>query len=237
MLKKEQDPMGQAIYNYYHNGDANPILVDTNITSGEELPVEHLFRSYHEMPHLEKKALELVKGKVLDIGAGAGAHSLHLQKSGYNVTAMDISELSCEVMTERGVENVICGDVWNCKLERFDTILLMMNGIGLVKNLEGLSFFFEYIKQFLNPSGQILLDSSDLKYMYDGEDVSELNLTEGYYGCLHYHLSYKDSIADPFPWLFVDFENLRNIAVNKGWDVELIYEDEHFHYLAKLTLE
>ena len=85
------------------------------------------------MPELEKHALQLVKGKVLDVGAGAGAHSLYLQDSGYDVTAMDISELSCEVMTERGIKNVICNDVWNCKVEQFDSILLMMNGIGLVK--------------------------------------------------------------------------------------------------------
>ena len=238
MLKREQDPMGQAIYNYFHHQDETSVKVDTNITSGEELSVSYLFRNHNQMPLLEKKALDLVKGKVLDVGAGAGSHSLYLQDMGFEVTALDISELSCEVMKARGLNKVVCNDIWSCKPEQFDTILFMMNGIGLVKNLEGLIFFLQYVKKFLNTGGQIILDSSDLKYMYEDEDGGFwLDLNNNYYGDLEYTLGYKDCKADPFPWLFVDFKRLEKTAQSCGWKVELIYEDDHFHYLARLTLK
>ena len=238
MIKKEQDPMGQAMYHYFHFNDMTSIKVNTNITEEEELPVSYLFRKYSEMPFLEKEALRLVKGKVLDVGAGSGAHSLYLQDNGLDVTSIDVSELSCVLMKEQGLKNVICKDIWTMEIQAYDTIMLMMNGIGLVKNLEGLEIFLEYIKNFLTPSGQILLDSSDIKYMfYDDEGGLWMDMNSAYYGELEYQLSYKNYSADPFLWLFVDFDRLRNIAIKCGWNVELIYEDEHFHYLTKLTLE
>ena len=237
MIKKEQDPMGQAIYHYFHHNDNTPIKVKTNITEGEELPVSHLFRKYPEMPILEKEALRLVKGKVLDVGAGSGAHSLYLQNNGFDITSLDISELSCEIMKEQGLKNVICNDIWTFEAECYDTIILMMNGIGLVKNLEGLKVFLEYLKSFLSSNGQILLDSSDIKYMFyddDGGLLVDMNLA--YYGELEYQLTYKHYNSSPFSWLFIDFDRLQNIAFKFGWTTELIYEDNHFHYLARLTL-
>lgn len=236
MIKKEQDPMGQAIYHYFHYDDNTPIKFNTNITEGEELPVSHLFRKYREMPFIEKEALRLVKGKVLDVGAGSGAHSLYLQNNGFDVTSIDVSELSCEIMKEQGLKNVICDDIWTFEAEGYDTIIFMMNGIGLVKNLKGLQFFLEYIKSFLSSNGQILLDSSDIKYMFYDDDDLCLDMNLDYYGELEYQLTYKHYNSKTFPWLFVDFDRLRNIAFNFGWTTELIYEDHHFHYLARLTL-
>lgn len=237
MIKKEQDPMGQAIYNYYHHNDATSVTVNTNITQGEELPVPYLFRDFDEMPLLEKKAMNMVKGTVLDVGAGAGAHSIHLQSQGFDVTAMDISELSCEVMKLRGLTNVVCKDIWTFESKPFDTVLFMMNGIGLVKDLSGLDSFFEHIKKYVVKGGQVILDSSDIKYMFEDEEGGFwIDLNRAYYGELEYSLSYKDCEAKPFPWLFIDFERLRTSAIKAGWNVELIYEDDHFHYLVKLKL-
>ena len=236
MIKKEQDPMGQAIYNFFHDKDETSVVVNTNITSGEELPVPYLFRTFDEMPLLEKKAMSLVKGKVLDVGAGAGAHSLYLQKKEYDVTSIDVSELSCEVMKSSGLNKVFCKDIWTFESQAFDTVLFMMNGIGLVKNLDGLEPFFEHLKKYVNNDGQVLLDSSDLKYMFeDDEGGLWIDLNSNYYGELEYTLEYKDCLAEPFPWLFVDFEKLETAAVNTGWKVEFIFEDAHFHYLVRLT--
>ncbi len=238
MINRERDPMGQAMYHYFHFNDTTSIKVNTNITEGEELPVSHLFRKYSEMPFLEKEALRLVKGRVLDVGAGSGAHSLYLQNNGFDVTSIDVSELSCILMNERGLKNVKCNDIWTMESETYDTIMFMMNGIGLVKNLEGLEIFLEFIKNFIAPSGQILLDSSDIKYMfYNDQGDFWVDMNSKYYGELEYQLTYKNYTADPFPWLFIDFDRLRNIAIKCGWNVELIYEDDHFHYLAKLILK
>ena len=236
MIKKEQDPMGQAMYHYFHYNDTTSIKVNTNITEGEELPVSHLFRKYSEMPFLEKEALSLVKGRVLDVGAGSGVHSLYLQNNGFDITSIDVSELSCEIMKEQGLKNVKCDDIWTFEAEGYDTIIFMMNGIGLVKNLEGLQVFLEYIKSFLSSNGQILLDSSDIKYMFYDDGGLFVDMDSAYYGELEYQLTYKHYNAPPFPWLFIDFDRLRNIAIKCGWTVELIYEDDHFHYLARLTV-
>ena len=238
MIKKEQDPMGQAMYHYFHYNDTTSIKVNTNITEGEELPVPYLFRDYSEMPFLEKEALRLVKGKVLDVGAGSGTHSIYLQNNGFDVTSIDISELSCELMIEQGLKNVICSDIWLLEPKLYDTILLIMNGIGLVKNLQGLEFFLDHIKQFVRKKGQILFDSTDIKYVYnDFNDNLFLDSNPHYYGELEYHLKYKKYVAEPFPWLYIDFDRLTCVAKKLGWNVKLIYEDDHFHYLVKLTLE
>ena len=138
-------------------------------------------------------------------------------------------------MKEQGLKNVICMDIWRFEAERYDTIIFMMNGIGLVKNLEGLQVFLEYIKTFLSSKGQIILDSSDIKYMfYDDDLLVDMNFS--YYGELEYQLTYKHYNAPPFSWLFIDFDRLQNIAFKFAWTTELIYEDNHFHYLARLTL-
>ncbi|MFL2563591.1 MAG: class I SAM-dependent methyltransferase [Flavobacteriales bacterium] len=238
MKKKENDPMGQAMYNYFHYNDKTSIKVNTNITEGEELSVSYLFRKYSEMPFLEKEALRLVKGKVLDVGAGSGTHSLYLQENGFDVTSLDLSELSCGLMKKQGLKNVICQDIWTFESEAYDTIMFIMNGIGLVKNLEGLKFFLDYIKNLICPKGQIILDSSDIKYMfYDDEGGLLVNMNSAYYGELEYQLSYKQYNAVSLSWLFVDFDRLRKIASKCGWNVELIYEDDNFHYLAKLNLK
>ena len=229
--------MGQAIYNFHHHGDDTPVTVNTNITEGDELPVPYLFRTFDEMPLLEKKAMNMVKGNVLDVGAGAGAHSLYLQNKGFQVTSMDISELSCNVMSDLGLKNVICNDIWTFESEPFETVLFMMNGIGLVKNIDGLEPFFEHLKKYVKIGGQVILDSSDIKYMFE-DDVGGfwIVLNKNYYGELEYKLAYKEMQAEPFPWLFVDFEKLRDAAIKVGWKVELIYEDDHFHYLCRLSL-
>lgn len=238
MIRKENDPMGQAIYNYHHLNDATPVIVNTSITVDEELPVSYLFRNYKEMPLLEKKAMDLVKGRVLDVGAGAGAHSVYLFEKGHQVFSIDVSELSCEVMKSRGLVNVDTKDIWNLEPQKFDTVLFMMNGIGLVKTLEGLNVFFEHLKKYVTPDGQVLLDSSDLKYMFtDDNGAYWLDLNSNYYGELDYNLKYKHLVAAPFSWLFVDFERLKLAAENSNWFVELIYKDDHFHYLVKLTLK
>jgi hypothetical protein len=236
MVKKEQDPMGQAIYNYFHYKDETSVNISTNITLGETLPVPYLFRTFEEMPLLEKKAMNSVKGKVLDVGAGAGAHSLYLQNKGFDVASIDVSELSCEVMKSAGLKKVSCNDIWTFEAEKFDTVLFMMNGIGLVRDLNGLEPFFEHLKKYVNNKGQVLLDSSDLKYMFENEDGSFwMDLNSNYYGELEYQLEYKECHSAPFPWLFVDFEKLSIAATNSGWKVSLVYEDDHFHYLVRLT--
>lgn len=273
ILSADKDPMGAAILDFQKQGKAARLRVLSSMFEEDEMPVTHLFRSVPEMPVLEQKALQLAKGRVLDIGAGSGCHTLALQEKGFTVKAIDISPLSCEAMKLRGVKDVECINLFDPHLSSgnhseenlenhsgenlenhsgenqenhsgenqkqfeggFDTILLLMNGTGIAGKIEHLPALFQRLKALLNPGGQILIDSSDLKYIYENEDGSfDINLNGDYYGEVDYQMIYKDVKGDRFDWLYVDFPLLKSIAETCGLHGELVAEGEHYDYLARI---
>lgn len=236
ILSADKDPMGAAILDFQKQGKAARLRVLSSMFEEDEMPVTHLFRSVPEMPVLEQKALQLAKGRVLDIGAGSGCHTLALQEKGLAVKAIDISPLSCEAMKLRGVKNAECINLFDDHLGTgFDTILLLMNGTGIAGKIEHLPALFQRLKALLNPGGQILIDSSDLKYIYENEDGSfDINLNGAYYGEVDYQMIYKDVKGDHFDWLYVDFPLLKSIAETCGLHGELVAEGEHYDYLARI---
>ena len=227
--------MGAAILDYQTKGKAGKLSILSSMFEEDEMPVKHLFRNLEEMPMLEQKALSLAKGKVLDVGAGAGCHALALQAQSIAVKAIDNSPLSCEAMELRGVMNAECINLFDEHLETgFDTILLLMNGTGIAGKIENLPALFNRLKALLNKGGQILIDSSDIKYIYENEDGSfDINLNAAYYGEVDYQMVYKDVKGDSFDWLYVDFPLLKSIAESCGLHGELIAEGEHYDYLAR----
>jgi len=227
--------MGAAILDYQTKGKAGKLSILSSMFEEDEMPVKHLFRNLEEMPILEQKALSLAKGKVLDVGAGAGCHALALQAQSIAVKAIDISPLSCEAMELRGVMDAECINLFDEHLETgFDTILLLMNGTGIAGKIENLPALFNRLKALLNKDGQILIDSSDIKYIYENEDGSfDINLNTAYYGEVDYQMVYKDVKGDSFDWLYVDFPLLKSIAESCGLHGELIAEGEHYDYLAR----
>lgn len=234
-MDKAHDPMGAAISDYYNNGVAESLRVFSPDFEEDEIPVNLLFRSFDDMPDIEKKAMEMAEGKILDVGAGAGCHSLVLQQMNKEVTALDISPLSVETMRNRGIKNVLQQDFFTLE-EKFDTILMLMNGIGIVGTIEKLPLFFKHIDNILSPKGQLLLDSSDISYIFEEEDgIIYLPDTDKYYGELEYQMQYKDVKGEAFPWLYIDFEELQAIAEANGFNAELIQSGEHYDYLAKIT--
>ena len=236
-LFKDKDPMGAAILDYQTTGKSDTLRILSSMFDEDEMPVSHLFRSLRDMPLLERKALELSKGKILDVGAGAGCHALVLQKQNKDVTAIDISPLSCEAMLKRGISNVQCVNLFDKDFKgSFNTILLLMNGTGIAGKICNLPKLFKRLKELLTPDGQILIDSSDLKYIYENEDGSfDIDLNANYYGEVDYQMIYKDIEGEPFDWLYVDFLLLSTIAEANGLHAELIAEGEHYDYLARLA--
>ena len=236
ILSADKDPMGAAILDFQKQGKAARLRVLSSMFEEDEMPVTHLFRSVPEMPVLEQKALQLAKGRVLDIGAGSGCHTLALQEKGLAVKAIDISPLSCEAMKLRGVKDAECINLFDDHLGTgFDTILLLMNGTGIAGKIEHLPDLFQRLKALLNPGGQILIDSSDLKYIYENEDGSfDINLNGAYYGEVDYQMIYKDVKGDSFDWLYVDFPLLKSIAETCGLHGELVAEGDHYDYLARI---
>ena len=227
--------MGAAILDYQTKGKVGKLSILSSMFEEDEMPVKHLFRNLEEMPMLEQKALSLAKGKVLDVGAGAGCHALALQAQSIAVKAIDISSQSCQAMLQRGVKDVECINLFDEHLESgFDTILLLMNGTGIAGKIENLPALFNRLKALLNKDGQILIDSSDIKYIYENEGGSfDINLNAAYYGEVDYQMVYKDVKGDSFDWLYVDFPLLKSIAESCGLHGELIAEGEHYDYLAR----
>lgn len=232
-----KDLFGKAILDFQTNNSPEDLVTETNISEADEMSVDYLFRSFNEMPKLEKKALQLAKGKVLDVGCGAGSHALHLQKKGFDVTAIDISANAIKACQLRGLNKASVQNLLDVSTEKFDTILLLMNGTGIFGTLAETSKYLQKLKSLLNTNGQILLDSSDIIYMFDAhDDGSYLIPADGYYGELTFTISYKNETEETFPWLYMDYNTLQNAAHANGLKCELITEGKHFDYLAKLTI-
>ncbi len=230
------DPMGAAIRDYFLKGKAGKLIVHSSDFDDDEIPVADLFRTYDQMPELEQKALDEASGRILDVGAGSGCHSMALMKMGKDCVAMEISELSVEVMRQRGLDARLVNLYDESFTEKFDTILMLMNGTGIIGTLENMPVFFARMKQLLTEDGSILIDSSDLRYLYEEEDGSlMIDLADDYYGLLDYQMEYKGVTGESFDWLYVDFDTLAFHAEENGFNAELIYEGDHYEYLARLT--
>lgn len=237
-LDVRHDPMGAAIADFYKNGVAGRLRVFSSLFDEDEIPVEHLFREEDGMGSLELKALELSKGRILDVGAGAGCHALALQDRGLGVTAIDVSPLSVEVMTKSGVEDARLVNFYDevALSEKFDTILMLMNGSGIIGKVANVSQFFARIDQLLAESGQVLMDSSDLIYLFEDEDGGvDIDLAGDYYGEVDFMMQYKNIKGETFDWLYIDFETLAFHAAENGFEAELVMQGEHYDYLARLT--
>ena len=235
---KMKDLMGRAIWDYFYQENPEDLQTETSISELDDLPVSYLFRNYKEMNALEQKALDLSFGKVLDVGAGAGSHSLYLQnKRNLEVTALDISPKSIEICKARGVENAVCEDFLKFSEGKFDTILLLMNGTGIFQSLKNLDQYLQILKNLISENGQILLDSTDILYMYDQDDDGGVLVpATGYYGELDYYIHYKGESELPMKWLYLDFNTLKNAAIANGFKIQKIKELDD-SYLAKLTVK
>ena len=229
-----KDLFGKALLDYQNGRYTEDIITSTNISEEDHLPLPYLFRSFKEMPKLEQKALKLAKGSVLDVGSGAGSHSLYLQEKGFSVKAIDISKGAVEVAKQRGVLHAEVKNIL-AETEMFDTILLLMNGTGIFQELVQVSKYLAHLKSLLNLNGQILIDSSDITYMYEDEDGGVwMDMNATYHGELDYFLSYKGDQEIPMKWLYLDFEKLQMACETVGLKCELVAEGEHFDYLARL---
>ncbi len=232
-----KDLFGKAILDYQTGNNPQDLITETSISEADEMSVAYLFRGFEKMPKMEQNALLLSNGKVLDVGCGAGSHSLYLQEKGFDVTPIDISPNAIKACQLRGLKKAIVQDVMSMKEEQFDTILLLMNGAGMCGRLKNISSFLQQLKSLLTENGQILVDSSDIIYMFD-EDEDGGKWIPGntdYYGELEFKISYKGEMEKPFDWMYIDFNTLQNAASANGLACELLIEGDHFDYLARLS--
>lgn len=236
LLTADKDPMGAAILDYLEHGKADKLRVFSSQFDEDEIPVRTLFRTEKQMSPLERTALQLASGRILDVGAGSGCHSLALQAAGKEVEAIDISPLSVEAMRRRGVGQAMQANLFSDSFcGAYDTLLMLMNGSGIIGRLENLPAFFRKAKQLLRPGGSILMDSSDLRYLYEDEDGSfVIDIAGDCYGEVDFRMQYKQVEGDPFDWLYIDFQTLSLYAAQNGFTAELVKEGKHYDYLARL---
>ena len=230
-------PLGLALRDYHQKGGQTFLRVHTYEGSVTPYPAHLFFRDYEEFSMMDEQACAMARGRVLDAGAGAGCISLFLQNEmGMEVTAIDISQHCVEIMQDLGVKDARQGDIFELEGEQFDTILLLMNGIGFVGKLEGLDRFLEHVKSLLAPGGQILFDSSDLRYAdIDGTDFT--GEESKYYGEVWYQLEYKSMKADPYYWLYIDPKTLREHAEAAGYEMEVVLEGDDGYFFVQLKLQ
>lgn len=233
-MKKNSDPMGHAIADFYRKGNAKRLRVLSPMFEEDEIPVALLFRDYDHMPPIERRAVDMAVGRVLDVGAGAGCHSLVLQARGVDVTPIDISPLAVATMQARGLLTASEQDFFTLILQ-YDTILMLMNGIGIVGSIDRMPAFFRQLDRILAPGGQVLCDSSDISYLFENEDGNIELPAEGYYGEHSFTMQYGKVVGDPFPWLYIDSDTLMRKARTCGYDVEVIAHGEHYDFLARIT--
>lgn len=235
MMETElKDPLGKAILAYHRKPSKRMnVTVHSDMMEDDVIPVYYLFREYKDFPIVEKKAVDLAKGKILDVGAGAGAHTKYLLSKGADVSAIDVSEGAVEYLQSQDLPAKQM-DFFAISNEQYDTILMLMNGLGIGGNLSNLHTILSKAYELLSPGGCLLTDSTDVRYLYEETDGSIwMNLTSAYYGDFKFQMEFEGEKGEWFDWLYVDFETLKNIASSIGFDVELIIEEEN-QYLVKL---
>lgn len=236
-----KDLFGKAILDFQTQNAPENLKTETNISDPDEMSISYLFRDFAQMPVIEQTALDLAFGRVLDVGCGAGSHSLCLQKTKKLETiAIDISQNAIEACKMRGIKNTSVKNIFEittADFGLFDTILLLMNGSGICGKLKNINLFLQKLKSLLSPNGQILIDSSDIIYMYDQDDFGKpiLENDTKYYGELQFYISYKNQREANLDWLFIDFEKLKNACFENGLNCEKIIEGQNHDYLARLT--
>ena len=237
-----RDLLGDALLDYFNGNYTEDILTETSISEEDVLPLPYLFRSYTEMTSLEQKALDVATGRVLDVGCGAGSHALYLKEQGLEVLAIDVSEGAVTVAQLRGVEKTRHIDLLHLSSadnseEKFDTILLLMNGTGIFQKMDQVSNYLQHLKLMLSPDGQILIDSSDLQYMFDATEEGGIIVpADHYYGELEFILKYKGVESEQFSWLYIDENRFQDLCEQNGLQCKVLARGDNFDYLAQLKI-
>lgn len=228
------DPFGKACLNYLKGKRGEIIKVESIECETHDMPVDYLFRSYDEMPELEQIAMEQVKGKVLDVGAGAGAHAYYLQDKGFDVTCLDVSDGAIQCLKERGLK-AIQESVFEFEPQHnFDTILLLMNGTGIANDLNDFKRLILHLKSLMKEDGKILIESTDLIYLFE-DDPNFIGMANAdYYGLINYRMHYDEESSDWFTWLYLDQEKMEELVEECQLRMNILHRGEQMNYLAEI---
>jgi 2-polyprenyl-3-methyl-5-hydroxy-6-metoxy-1,4-benzoquinol methylase len=236
MDPKAMEPFGRALLAYLDGDSTAEIIVRRDDGNEAAIPAALFFRDESGFTELEITALALCEGRVLDIGTGAGLHSVALQRRGHRVTAIDICPDAVAAARQRGV-TALCADVFGFEAGQFDSLLMMGHGIGMVETIEGLQRLLIRARTLVAAGGQLLLDSLDVRKTADPAHLAyhEANRKAGrYIGEIRMQFEFQGQTGPYCGWLQVDAETLTEHATRAGWQCEVVLQADHGDYLARL---
>lgn len=228
-----KDPLGAMMLDYYEGKRDVFVEVESATMEMWEMPGATMFRSYTEMDALERQALTLCRGRILDVGAGSGCHSLYLQQQGLDVDALDISPGCVRVMELQKVKNIVHRNLFSLTERTYRTILMLMNGLGICGSLDGVNLFLQFVKTILEDGGQVIAESTVLD-VPDGEAINFDDEDDDYYGQTAFKMHYGDIVSDSFDWIYLDYETLEALVTYNDLQCELLAKDESGRYLVRI---
>ncbi len=233
-----REPHARALRDYFAGDSDASLILHSSLGEHEEIPVAVFFRGPDDLFSFEHAALDLCRGRVLDVGAGTGVHTLYLQDRGFDVCAIDVLPDAVEIMRRRGARDARLADIREFEAGPFDTILMMMNGTGILGTLEGLDLFLQDVPRLMSPDAQILVDSGPGRVSGEPDEAAvEVPLQEdgAYYGEAWIELEYNGERGPPFRELYIDSATLATHAAAADFDCEFVFWDELGGYVARLT--
>ncbi len=208
---------------------------------GARYPVQPaiFFRDEQDLFEVERPILNEARGRVLVVGAGAGAHVLPLQERHLTVDALELSPLLCRVMKDRGVIHILPADIRTFNSEiTYDSVILPGRNIGIAGTLKILPPLLKKLLTLLSPGGQILLDSWNFMSTASAQDkvyVENKIKNKQYPGEVSFRVEYQGQTGDPFEWLYVNYSTLEKLCAKLNLPLERLAEDEQGNYLARIN--
>ncbi len=238
-MKDHQDAIGHGMLEYYSTGKAMEIIERDdghfNVSEG--------FAAYFSEPDLwpdrYKEALKHVHGRVLDIGCGAGMHTLYLQEQGVSVTAVDNSPKAIEVCRLRGVKDARILPITKISrhIEPFDSIIMLGNNFGLFANPQRAKRLLQRFNNLTFPGGTLIAESYDPYQTEDPDHLAyhKLNIQRGRMaGQVRLRVRFRKHKTDWFDYLFVSQDEMLQILEGTGWQLNRFIESTTPAYIAIL---
>jgi SAM-dependent methyltransferase len=232
-------PYEKALMDFFYGETENSIAFIREDGFTTEVPVKFFFRDKASFSPIEINALSMCKGRILDVGAGAGTHSLYLQKNSHDVYAMEMLPTLCDLLKMRGVRQVVESDVYQYTSNAFDTIIMLGHGLGMAQDLAGLNRLMKKLKVILKGTGSILCDSLDVGITDVPENLDYQKRIEEqgrYRGEVQFKFRYGDVEGPYLKWLHVDYSTLEAYALKNNMICDLILEGHGGDYLARLKI-
>jgi SAM-dependent methyltransferase len=234
-VRSRWGPLAHALRAYQDGRNDARLVIRTDLGTREEWPVSLFFRTADEFPPLEREALRHCGRRVIEVGAGAGPHALALQREGHEVLAVESLPEIAGLLAERGVEKVTIRPLDDIAARTADTVLMLMNGLGLAGTLEGLQHMLKSAARLLAPEGRIVADSTDPRHFLEIDEGEPAFGQDGRYGGeVQFQIEFDGAKGAPFPFLYVDAATLANHASKAGLTLSAAYPFESGTYLAIL---